>query len=166
MIALYYLSGLLSGVALKSIYDKKDKICRLYRAIHEYTPNVLVSIYKTIVSILAIQWDTLIAVYIRRLKTPRKLPNNLLEVDYYHNDAKFSIRVKDRGVFNDIQEHITVFDENSNNISTVFYRYLGPGYDFHGHQYTPEMMGFTKITIVDSHMKMTTFNTRDVIVVN
>ena len=93
----------------------------------------------------------------------KKLGVNTYEVSYVVNGRLYKMLVKPiRGP----SPVLLAVDENQNDITSQIVSYLGPRHEFHRTILTPNVLGYTKITMELSNGETVVFEKKNVLVVN
>lgn len=153
-----YLLCLVAGYTTCRLREKYPKIKQIYDIIHEHTPSRIRSIQKTISTVVSIQYNDLYNKYVQKVKQPIYITHEIFDVEYYHKGKKYNIRISDK-----TKKHISInaYDSTGTDISSVLLSYLGPNYDFHGKTYTPRLLGYESLTIIDESLNQIIFQADD-----
>lgn len=164
LIFVSFIIGFLGG----KVYDKYPKVRSIYDTIHLTTPSRISSLFKTLKSIIQIQYhsyykeyyDKIYEKYVLYLKKPSIVNSNTYEIEYYLNDRLYKIQMKNSRPSN---KELTILNEEGRDITEEFISYIGPMYDFHGRKYTPNDLGYKKIIILDDDLNENIYYENDTI---
>lgn len=92
-------------------------------------------------------------------KSVVKLNLDMYEVNYVIRGKLYKVIVKPKRGYDNI---LQVIDENSNDVTSNVLSYHGPNRNWHGMNYTPEMLGYKSLTFMTIDCTEHTFEKNEV----
>lgn len=149
--------------SLKYIYYSFDKnyqdIISLYESVKHTRKHRLISAYETFKIIVEMKWIQFVqkiyaSIYV---KYPH---NSTIIYSYIHNNRKYLIPIKYTNGPSPIQK---ITDENDNDVTQVVLPFMGPSYDWHGLNFSPNFWKKKKLSFHTKTFDIFAFNEHDTI---